>query len=107
MLNILIFLCCSSTETSFSSNDDTPIIPSNVKKYQNKTTNLNNNAFEATLLFRSLELWMNLHIVRKRNCLEMVMCEGISNIVKEGHTNDIVADAKSIAMMYAEISGYI
>ena len=50
---------------------------------------------------------MNLHIVRKKNCLRRVMCEGISNIVKEGNVNEVVVEAKSIAMMYAEISGYI
>ena len=65
-----------------------------------KETNL-----ESLLLFRSLELWMNLHLVRHDTCIERVMCEGISNIVNAGHSNDSFFKAKSISRVYAELSG--
>ena len=102
-----ILISSSSPETTIDSNEHNLFTLSNVKQYTNTTGNLNNKAFEATLLFRTLELWMNLHLVRKRSCLGRVMCEGISNIVNEGHVNDVVVDAKSVAMMYAEISGHV
>ena len=62
------------------------------------------NSFEASLLFRSLELWMNVHLVRRIECLPKVMCEGVSNIVKEGGMNKIVPNSRSISRAYAEIS---
>ena len=62
-------------------------------------------AFEASLLFRSLELWMNLHLVRHDNCVERVMCEGTANIVKTGNSNGSVFNAKSMSRVYAEFSG--
>ena len=65
-----------------------------------------NNAFKASLLFRSLELWMNLHLVRHHNCIEQVMCEGMANIVKTGYSNDSALNGKHLSRVYAEFSGY-
>ena len=79
----------------------------NVEQYislNNKTVRSKNSAYDAALLFRSLELWMNLHLARSRDCLYRTMCEGVSSIVAEGIRNDVVSKESSRAWIYADIS---
>ena len=65
------------------------------------------NAFEASILFRSLELWMNLHLVRHDNCMERVMCEGTANIMKTTYSSsDSASNVNYISRVFAEFSGY-
>ena len=61
-------------------------------------------SFEASLLFRSLELWMKVHLVGSIECLPKVMCQGVSDIIKEGVINNVLPNALSISIAYAEIS---
>ena len=70
------------------------------------TKSTKNNTFKASLLFRSLELWMNLHLVRHHNCIEQVMCEGMANIVKTGYSNDSALNGEHLSRVYAEFTGY-
>ena len=62
-----------------------------------------NSAIEATLLFRALELWMNLNIARTKDCLQRSMCVGNSNIINVNVTNSTDHDV-ALHRMYAEIA---
>ena len=70
------------------------------------TKRTKNNAFKASLLFRSLELWMNLHLVRHDNCIEQVMCEGMVDIAKIGYSDDSAFNGKHLSRVYADFAGY-
>ena len=80
-------------------------------RFENQRINdaivVKDNAFKASLLFRSLELWMNLHLVRHDNCMERVMCEGTANIMKTTYSSsDSASNVNYISRVFAEFSGY-
>ena len=107
-LMILMFIFHSVVSDDSGSNHDSLLSLNDTRNEKQEMINIKSkkeNNLEALLLFRSLELWMNLHLVRHDTCIERVMCEGISNIVNAGHSNDSFFKAKSISRVYAELSG--
>ena len=106
MIRMFIFHSVESADSS--SNNDSLLSLNDTRNGKQEMIDIKSkkeNNLEALLLFRSLELWMNLHLVRHDTCIERVMCEGISNIVNAGHSNDSFFKAKSISRVYAELSG--
>ena len=61
---------------------------------------------EALLLFRTLELWMNLHLGRSRDCLHRTMCEGNKNIVSHAPLPIGIYQDPLVVRMYAEVARY-
>ena len=61
---------------------------------------------EALLLFRTLEIWMNLHLGRSMDCRHRTMCEGNRDIVLHAPQHIGVYQDPLVVNMYAEVARY-